>query len=497
MTVLKELISIDPTSETPIYRQIAKEIIREIRRGRLSRGAKLPGTGTLAGELGFNRKTLQAAYDELMAEGWIEILPRKGSFVVTETPEILPRTLAPAGLLGYPATTSYPLEPDISARFPRVASRKSRNLVLDGGLPDVRLAPIAELIREYRNLSKQASLNGYLGYGEPAGSHILIETLVEFLRETRALPISRENVIITRGAQMAFHIAAKVLLRPGDRVAIGTPGYVNIEVMLRRLDAVVHRIPVDPYGIDLDHLEWLCRKTCPRIVYVLPHHHYPTNATLIPERRIRLLELAIRHRFAIIEDDFDYDFEYDSGPFLPMASLDERGSVIYVGTLAKTLFPSMRVGFLVAPAEFVRAALEVRRSIDLQGDSMMEAAIAGLFKSGAMKAHIRKAVKTYRERRDHMSAALLDAFGERISFEIPTGGMGFWARIARSDLDRVSRIAYEKGLTIGDRLIFNPGDTQPDRVRLGFTSLDLDEQDRAVDILKASVMTVERTVRRT
>lgn len=487
------LISIDRRSETPIYLQISNALIRAIRRGQLSKGSKLPGTEQLSAALGVNRKTLQTAYDELMAQGWIDIFSRKGAFVATATPELSPKALtAGVGMGPYPSNISYPLAVETAAKFPESASLESRNLVLDGGLPDVRLAPVAELIREYRVLSKRKTMAKYLKYGEPAGSRYLIETLAEFLRETRALPISEENLMITRGAQMAFHIAARLLLKPGDHVVVGAPGYTNIDGLFRLLGAIIDRIPVDGFGIDIDSLDSLCRKVTPRIVYVLPHHHYPTNVTLIPERRIRLLELAVRHQFAIIEDDFDYDFEYDSGPFLPMASLDDHGSVIYVGTLAKTVFPSMRVGFLVAPINLIQAAVQIRRSIDLQGDSMMEAAIAELYRHGTMKAHIRKAVKIYRQRRDHMSALLRDAFGDRISFGVPTGGMGFWAQFPGSDLDRVAQIAYVNGLTMSDRLVFNPGTDSPDWARLGFASLNLSEQETAIGILKDSVMKAER-----
>jgi len=135
---------------------------------------------------------------------------------------------------------------------------------------------------------------------------------------------------------------------------------------------------------------------------VIPHHHNPTTVTLTPERRIRLLELSVKYKFAIIEDDYDYDFHYASKPMMPMASLDRHGSVIYIGTLTKTLAPAIRIGFMVAPEHFIRHAVWLRKALDTQGDSLMENAIAGLYKDGTIASHIKRSVKLYKERRDHL-----------------------------------------------------------------------------------------------
>src|SRR5690606_23966695 len=139
----------------------------------------------------------------------------------------------------------------------------------------------------------------------------------------------------------------------------------------RQLGASVNYVPVNEGGIDVEAIEKLCREKSIRFIYVISHHHNPTTVTLIPERRIKLLELAAEYRFAIIEDDYDYDFHYTSTPMMPMASLDKQGSVIYIGTLTKTLAPSIRIGFMIAPQNFIRAAVYLRKSIDVQGDSLM------------------------------------------------------------------------------------------------------------------------------
>ena len=195
MISLQGLVRIDRTSGTPIYLQVASSLIFRVLRGQLPRGAKLPGTAKLAKVLGTNRKTLQAAFDELMAQGWVQISPRRGAFIVDKLPDIESAKLSfdrkPAG---FPKKAAFPIRTGKLIQFPQVVpSDRSRKLVLDGGLPDVRLAPLAELAREYRSLSRRTTFATYLGYGHPMGSQYLLETLAEFLRDTRGLAVSPES----------------------------------------------------------------------------------------------------------------------------------------------------------------------------------------------------------------------------------------------------------------------------------------------------------------
>jgi GntR family transcriptional regulator / MocR family aminotransferase len=485
MTPWKELLPIDKTSTTPIYLQITNAVIHNIRRGQLRKGTRLPGARELASALNIHRKTLQTAYDELMAQGWIEIVPRRGAFVVNELPEIKPMKISTAQKLGsYPDKTSFPIDEKRLVQFPHSSLQGAGNMVLDDGLPDIRLAPTEELMREYRSLSNRNAFKKYFRYGGPRGAAYLLDTLSTFLSETRGLPISSSNLLITRGAQMAFYLATRLLLKPGDHVIVGEPGYFIANLTFRQAGAVVHRVPVDDSGIDVDSIESLCLKKKLKLVYVIPHHHYPTTVTLTPERRIRLLELAARHKFAIIEDDYDYDFDYSSAPILPMASLDHHGNVIYVGTLTKTLVPAIRIGFMVAPENFIDAASQLRRGIDWQGDSMMEVAIAELYKNGAITRHIKKSVKLYRERRDSLCAELKDKLGRYVSFKVPDGGMAVWAEFNGVDLKQVAAKAAKNGLTMGDGTLFNTGAKNYNSTRLGFASLNFKEQEKAVEILK-------------
>jgi GntR family transcriptional regulator / MocR family aminotransferase len=487
MIAWKALISIAPTADTPVYLQIANAMIINIRAGRLRSGLKLPGSRELAHALQVHRKTVIAALDELQAQGWIEMVPRKGTFVVQHLPEIKPRKIIHDQTVAkYPAKTLFTIGEDHIASFPVSDFPVQDRLIINDGFPDVRLAPAAMLARELRSITTQSAFRKYFMYGSPSGPSYLRETLAAFLSDTRALPIASQNIMITRGAQMGIYLTTKLLIKRGDHVVVGDPGYFGATLTFEQAGAVVNRVPVDSEGIDVDAVELLCKRKKIRIVYVIPHHHHPTTVTLIPERRLRLLELAAKYKFAIIEDDYDYDFHYTSNPVLPMASLDHHGNVIYIGTLTKTLAPSIRIGFVVAPENFIQLVARARRSIDYQGDSLMEMAIAQLYKNGTIGRHIKKVVKLYHERRDTFCKLLHDELRDKILFKIPDGGMSVWASFPNTDLKAMAARAATKKLVISDGNLY-ASKLSGNSIRMGFASLNEHEQKRAIGILASCV----------
>jgi GntR family transcriptional regulator/MocR family aminotransferase len=244
---------------------------------------------------------------------------------------------------------------------------------------------------------------------------------------------------------------------------------------------------VDDWGIDTQRVEKICKTKTVRMVYVIPHHHHPTTVTLTSERRLHLLELAAMYKFAIIEDDYDYDFHYAGRPMMPMASLDRNGNVIYVGTLSKSLAPAIRVGFMVAPQKFIRSATALRKAIDTQGDSLIENAIAELYKNGTIGRHIKKMVKRYKERRDHFCDLLQHELKDHISFKIPEGGMSVWTNFLGNSLPALVQKAYKNGLIMSDGTDYDIGNFKYNSNGLGFASLNFREQEKAIAILKKSL----------
>ncbi|UGU16778.1 PLP-dependent aminotransferase family protein [Sinomicrobium kalidii] len=485
MDFIQELITIAPGADTPIYLQITNAFIRNIRSGHLRKGLKLPGSRKVAGLLKVNRMTVVAAYEELQVQGWIEKIPKKGTFVKKELPLLSPERIAEnEEIYSIPKRTHFRFDEARIFPIPSSGFPPEGKLVFNDGFPDLRLTPMEALLRNMRSLSRRTVHKKYFMYGGSQGTRFLRETLSEYLSDTRGLPVTQENIQITKGAQMGIYLAASILLKPGDDIIVGEPGFTGAEFAFRRLNANINRVPVDHEGIDVDAVEHLCKTKKIRFVYVIPHHHHPTTVTLTPERRMKLLELALTHKFAILEDDYDYDFHYASKPMMPIASLDRNGSVIYIGTLTKTLAPAIRIGFMIAPENFIRAATHLRKSIDVQGDSLVENAIAELYREGTVTRHIKKSVKLYRERREHLCQLLNEELGNSVSFKVPDGGMAVWTTFRNTDLAVISQKAYKEGLVIPDGREYDTPAKKYNAVRLGFASLDFREQEQAVAILK-------------
>ncbi|HJP63692.1 MAG TPA: PLP-dependent aminotransferase family protein, partial [Mucilaginibacter sp.] len=344
------------------------------------------------------------------------------------------------------------------------------------------------LVREYRRFGNYRFTSKYLMYGPEQGSENLRNELARFLSETRGLQVGPESILITKGVQMAMYLAAQVLLSKGDTVIAADPGYPGANEIFEHAGAQMAFVPVDEHGIDLDAVEAICKKKKVKLLYVIPHHHRPTTVTLSSDRRMRLLELAMKYRFAILEDDYDYDFHYSSSPILPLASADYYGSVIYVGSFCKTIAPGIRIGFVVAPQNLIVQLTRLRRMIDRQGEQLLEEAMANLLKSGDISRHLKKANKIYHERRDTLCRLLTGQLEEYISFKTPDGGFAIWAKYqGELNAPSISRHAAAMGLSINDGSDYYHATPDQTHVRIGFASLNLKELEQAVDILNRAV----------
>ncbi len=446
-------------------------------------GAHLPGTRVLAVTLGVHRKTVIAAYDELMAQGWIETQTTKGTFVSRKLPEVKVDKLNHTGI----QITNKPLE-KAGFAFKKnqlldvPALRGTHGLAFNDGFPDVRLAPWDEISRAYRSVVKQGYRKDLLFYSDISGEYSLRAALTDYLRESRGLRIGIENVLITRGSTMAIYLAAQSIVQSGDVVLVGDLSYGSGNLIFQNAGATLVKVPVDEQGIDVDAMARICEKTSVRLVYVTPHHHYPTTVTMPAERRLRLLQLAEKYHFCVLEDDYDYDFHYDCNPIMPLAGADTGGHVIYVGSLCKVLTPALRVGYAVAPTEVIAGMSQLRRLIDRQGDNLLEAALAMLFRDGAMMRHLKKAQKNYHHRRDVFCELMSSELGTFFEFTKPTGGMAVWARLDPAiSLPDLSKKTSQKGLLIPDGISYGK---HLNATRLGFASVNESEIERGIQILR-------------
>lgn len=485
MLPYKRLIAIDRKSSISIYIQISNAFIALITKGIISPNTKLPSSRELSGILGVNRNTVKIAYDELISQGCAESIDRKGVFVPKNIPKIKVEAFNPQ------------MEDDNTNSFEwyksEVSIKKTPNfqkleLRIDDGFPDVGLAPVDALMREYRSNAKRSYSDDFLKYGFSQGSLNLRRSLSNFVKNTRGLQVSSENMLITRGSQMGIYLASRLLLKTGDSIAVGASNYFTADQTFRFVNAKLLRIPVDENGMDVDFLEKKLKNRKIKAVYIIPHHHWPTTVTLPMNRRLKLLNLAKKYGFAIIEDDYDYDFHFTSNPYLPMASIDHSNSVVYLGSLCKTFAPGIRIGFMAGPSTFIAEATAIRSLVDHQGDTLLEEAFASLYENGEMDRHLRRSLKIYDKRRLLLCELLKSELADKVYFKIPDGGLAVWTNFSKKvNLTKTVEKARMKDLHLIDPNIYKSTDFNPNALRLGFASLPENEMVKAISILRASI----------
>ena len=498
----------------PVYRRIARLLTDEIRRGRLRAGERLPATRDLARSLRVNRNTVVTAYDELAGEGWISTTPASGTFVSARLPDLSPRRFAAASAprAGVPGAPGFDLPPEPTLEGPPASSRAtdfvfagasviesampelaSGGMFLWGGVPDLTLVPTAALARAYRRAVRSRG-GATLGYTDPYGFPRLRAAVATMLSATRGLAAGADDVLITRGSQMALDLTARTLLRPGDVVAVEELGYRRAWDAIVRAGARLVPLPIDSDGVDVGALEALCARRPVRALYLTPHHQYPSTVVLSAARRIALLDLARRQRLAIIEDDYDHEFHFEGHPVMPLASADAAGVVIYVGTFSKILAPGLRLGFTVAPRPLLDRLARLREVADRQGDTSTESAVAELIEDGELQRHARRMRRIYQVRRDAFVAALRRRLGDALTFRVPPGGMSLWARAAAAiDVDRLCQLGAARGVGFvpGSAYVL-PQDTEAlarwgNHLRLGYGRYEPRKLDEAVSRLAAAL----------
>lgn len=475
------LLDVDRSSPKPLPQQLVEAVVQEIRRGRLEPGTALPGTRTLARTLGLHRNTVVAAFDELRAQGWLESARASHTRVSRGLPMLEGPTRTATG------TAGFPIRPPRASRAFEAAPAG----VLDftGGLPDARLFPHTLLARAYRRAVGRAS-GKVLGFGDPAGALVLREKLATMLAARRGLSVSATDVVVTRGSQLALHLLGLALLKPGDVVAVESPGYPSARDAFSFLGARLLPVPVDGEGLDVPALAQALKRTRIRALYVTPHHQDPTTVTLSARRRLQLLELARVHHFAILEADYDHEFQFDGAPVLPLASADRAGVVVYVGTLTKALAPGLRMGFVVGPKPLQDALLTLRGHVDRVGDLGLEHAVAELLDDGEVLRHAQRAKRIYRARRDLLVELLQTRLPEVLTFEPPRGGLALWAKAAKGiDVEAWAKASLANGVRFFTGRQYSPQGRPLPFLRLGFGHLNETELTEAVKRLVKSLPT--------
>ncbi|SHL13166.1 GntR family transcriptional regulator / MocR family aminotransferase [Chitinophaga jiangningensis] len=479
----ESFVQIDRESATAVYIQIANQLVNAIQRGYVVPGTRLPGTRELSELLRLHRNTIVAAYEELDAQGWVESRPNKGTYVIGN-PEAKPRKIRATEevpLVQYPTSTGFSFKKSslLDSPFEHAACE----YIFNDGTPDIRLTQVAHLSSLYSANMKRKSNHRKLGYYNHDGSEFFKRNLSNYLNVTRGLHISPNNLLITRSTEMSVYITSEILLSKGDIVLVGALSYFSVNMIFQKSGARIMPVPIDEEGIDVDAVRDICTRQTIRMLYITPHHHYPTTVTLSAQRRLALLNLSAEFGFIILEDDYDYDFHYDKSPVLPLASADKKGMVVYIGAFGKSLAPGFRTGFIVAPENLM---VEMRKHlgiIDRQGDILMEQVLGEMIEEGEIHRYLKKSLKVYHERRNHFTSLLQQHLGDHLHFQQPSGGLAVWTEWKQPvNLFQLAKECAKNNLFIPKTLLYQH--RQLSGMRLGFGHMTLKEATESIEILR-------------
>ncbi|MGB8343352.1 MAG: PLP-dependent aminotransferase family protein, partial [Ktedonobacteraceae bacterium] len=361
-------IKLDATLSVPLYKQLYERLRGAILAGQLERGARLPSTRTLASELGISRSTTVLAYTQLLLEGYLESRAGQGTLVARDLPAALfheQTVQTPAKPPGTPKTSLTPLASRVrllqDMPFPERLEEPAGG-AFRGGEPALDLFPFEVWARLIARRARH-SLRAFVHYQPPAGYYPLREAIAAQIGVTRGVRCTPEQIIITAGSQGAFDLAARTLLNPGEAVWMENPCYFGARGALLAAGARLVPVPVDKQGLVME----TGRERCPvaRLVSTTPSHQFPTGVTMSLSRRLSLLDWARETGAWILEDDYDSEYRSSGRPLEALQGLDHAGRVLYIGTFSKVLFPTLRLGYLVAPAELVEPLLTMRRFLDV------------------------------------------------------------------------------------------------------------------------------------
>ncbi|MBV8500493.1 MAG: PLP-dependent aminotransferase family protein [Paucibacter sp.] len=396
----------DRQSPLADHRQLYTILQRGIRDGALGAGGKLPPTRVLAQALGIARNTVVHVYEQLALEGYVRAGVGRGTYVAPLAPRLTATAVRP------------PRAASLSRRGGELLARAGAGSQQWGafvpGVPEVRLFPTAVWNRLHLRTWRRASPQ-QMSYATGGGDAGLRQAIADYLQGTRGVNCVPEQIVVTSGTQQSLHLIAQLLADRGDSVWLEDPGYWGARSVFA--NAGLHPLPVE---IDAEGMAPSARqlRQPPKLMFCSPSHQYPTGALMSHGRRRQLLEYAAAHGVWMVEDDYDSEFRYDARPLPALQGLDAQGRVIYLGTFSKTLFPSLRLAYLVLPPELVDAFARALGELFREGQSLQQAVLASFIAEGHYASHIRRMRAVYAARR----AALIETIGSQFGERLPVAG---------------------------------------------------------------------------
>lgn len=473
-------LKFETRSAQPLYRQLEQQLRNLIGRGILSAGEKLPSTRALAVELGLSRNTIATAYNQLLAEGYLEAEHGSGTRVALALPDDFLQP-SPAAKRAANTTSS----PGLSRRGEQF--RKFADWLPVETAPCQPFRPHVPALDHFpRPLWRRLSESRLRRLPPEAWEKVdscgykpLRQAVADYLGQSRGVECSADQVVIVAGAQQAIEFVARLLLDPGDIVWQEDPGYPSVQVCSELAGAKAIPLPVDEQGLNWESAP----REAPRLIYITPSSQWPLGMSLSLERRAALLQFAQQQRCWILEDDYNGEFRYSGRPIPALASLDTGGNVIYMGTFSKVLFPSLRLGYLVMPERLVEAFASARWLADRHSPPFEQAVLTDFLTEGHFARHLRKMRLLYAKRRQSLVNALTEHFGTALTTTAPPAGMQMVVRASNSrNHEKLTAAAHTAGIEYHPLSLYSISRSNPPGLILGFAAFDEDRTVQAVRI---------------
>ena len=483
---LSPVISVSRGDGKPLHKQIYDGFRASIVDGSLSAGQQVPSSRTLAVELGISRIPVLNAYAQLLAEGYFESRSGAGTFVSSSLPDHL--TSCHYHRAESANATSGPRL--VSQRSALLPSRDSRQRLR--GIGAFNLGQLSfdhfpfqvwsSLVARHSRSVTSTALN----YSDPMGSLEFRQAIATYLRTSRAVHCQPEQIMVVSGSQQALEISAHVLLDPGSPVWIEEPGYTFLRNSLKMAGCRLVPVPVDREGLNVAAGIKLCRKA--RAAFVTPSHQFPLGVTMTASRRLQLLDWAQSSGTWIVEDDYDSEYRYENMPIASLQGLDRNARVIYIGTFSKTLFPAVRLGYLVIPPDLVDRFVAVRVAKDLCPPFLFQSVLADFLREGHFARHIRKTRLIYAARRTALTEALQNELGSSLEVSGSEAGMHLLVTLPKGVHDEpISLRAASQKLWLWSLSTCYIEKPQRQGFILGFGSTKASDMPRAVRRLRTAL----------
>jgi GntR family transcriptional regulator/MocR family aminotransferase len=444
------MIRLDRAAPEPLHDQLYRQIRDELQSGSFTgNGCRIPSSRILASELGISRLTVSLAFSKLHAEGYLRSKPRSGTFVAHPLPETF--------LTADKAKAFRPVEsrPRISGRVRAIPDERAGKQFDLGaleagagvsfvpGLPAVDEFPIGiwERLRSQALAQKGVHL---LRHASSRGDAELRKALATYLCDFRGARCHPDQVLIVGGMQQAMLISAMALVNAGEPVWVEDPGFHQARRVFVLAGARIVPKPLDKEGIVIGRS---AREKRPKLIHVTPSHQYPLGMTMSFGRRTELLDFARAHDAFIFEDDFYAEFRFTRPPLPCLQGIDNFSRVIYAGTMSKILYPSLRLGYVVAPEQLIDSLVKIRSTMDQHSSAIDQATLARFINEGFFLSHIKRMRKIYAERRDFFMKEFNKLLGDRFILQVPEAGLTFvaWLR-SEKDFERVARVCTYIGI---------------------------------------------------